>query len=121
MANQKVSYLSKVYIPVAPGCCSEVILCLAEEWASRTDNGLTLVTATIENTGRYLGTAGKAMPPHFENPRCADEYQYAFTVDDSQWGNDPGTGQPWILSCDDIREVNPYACSINALIAAILA
>lgn len=120
MAIKHLTFSSPTFIPIAPGCCPEVYMCLtATPWADRTLSGYPLVKGTIENSGRFLGSASYPFAPRFENPRCEGDYQYSISYDDSQLVINPGTGFPWEVDCASILDVMPYTCTIDALISAI--
>lgn len=116
MASKTLNYSTKVYIPIATGCCPEVAFCLPGLWADRTTDGLTIVFGTIQNEGRQLtpGPIARA-----QNPRCLDLFQYVIEYDDAQFLTDPETDEPFLLTCSDISEVNPYVCTLRALLALI--
>jgi hypothetical protein len=118
MATRHLEYTADQFIPVSTGGCKEVYLCLKAPWASRLVDG-PFLKATISN-GRFLGSAGSPYAPRFENPRGEAEYMYTLQYDSAAFINDPGTGQPYVLPCSAIAEVNPYVCSLDALLAAIV-
>ena len=111
MATQYVNFISKVFIPVHP--CQEVVLCLPDLWAARTDSGFPWIYGTIGNSGRFLGSSGRPFPPAFENVRDLDLYEYQISFDDTQFNGD------FTLTCADITEVSPYACIIRKIEAAL--
>lgn len=115
MAIQNLRYVSDVFIPTKG--CTEVTLCLTDDWAGRTVNGTPLVVAEIQNAGRFLGSRGMPRVPEFENPRCNDKYQYSLAIDDSQFLEET-PGNPYVLDCADILEISPYACTNDALLDA---
>lgn len=117
MATVSLTYTTKKYIPIATGCCESVYVCLKNTVTQYVVSGKPLILATIQNSGRYLGSAGRAFPPSFENPRCAEEYQYTLSYDDTQFVVDQDTGLPYALSCDEICEIMPYACTVSTLLA----
>lgn len=112
MAIQTITYKSSVYIPVGLGCCEDVYLCLTEAGAAKTTDGNTLQAATISE-GRYLGHGGQPRLVSFENPRCEDLYQYTISYDDSILARED------LLTCADISEVFPYACTAASIINSI--
>lgn len=113
MAIQKLTYPSKTWLPITTGICQDVYLCLSDVWAGRTVSGIKLIPATIENTGRYLGNNPY---PEFENPRGVHQYQYALSINDAVFLDDPETEAPYLLSCADILEVFPFACTLGVLL-----
>jgi len=117
MALVKITVAVKSYKSALAetGCCGPVGICLpVDPWGSRTVSNQPYIIATVLNTGRPLGTGGKTRPVPWENPRCEDLYQYDIEYDDAQFDNDPGTGEPWVLTCDDIGDYIS-ACLVVAL------
>lgn len=106
MALQTVQFLSKVWLYVRP--CQEVAVCLSS--ADGVVSGFPIVFATIENSGRHLG---RFNPWRTMDPRDAEVYEYALTFDDTQFIE--GIVPP----CEDIVEINPYPCSMHAILDAI--
>jgi len=95
------------------GCCGEVGICLPlDPWGTRTVTNSPFIIATVKNSGRALGNT---IGVPWENPRCDDLYQYEIEYDDAQFDNDPGTGEPWILTCADIGDFLS-ACLVHNLI-----
>lgn len=114
MAIQKLTYPSKVWLPIASGCCGPVVLCIKEEsLAKLADPTIPFVLAVPDNSGRPLGTAGSARYPEFENRRCEDVFQYSFGVNDTQL--DEGA----VLTCADIGGISTDSCTIVSLIGMI--
>ena len=121
MATVKVSYNVKAlnYYLAQTGCCGPVGICLpTDPWAARTVSGAPFIIATVQNTGRYLGSGGQPIIPKFENGRCLDLYQYELTYDDVQFLIDPQTDQPFFITCDDIGDVIS-ACLVEYLISIV--
>jgi len=118
MSLRTVMYPSAQMLPVSTGNCQQVYLCLTPTWAARIAGGDPFLLATV-SSGRYLGSAGMAFAPRFENPRGELDYQYELSYESTDLINDPGTGQPYILPCDAIVEVVPYVCTINKLISLL--
>lgn len=113
MATERFPLTTSVYIPVSPGSCPEVVICLPEANASNVTTGIPLFKATVLNTGRRLG--GRGVVPTFENVRGAEEYQYEIEVDLDQF-----TGE-FTLTCDLFGDVFVPACFYDAILAAIQA
>lgn len=109
MATVTIPYQSSVYIPVAPGCCSEVILCLDASWAEKTVSGSQLVVATIQNSGRRL--YGEDDP--IRNVRCVKVYQYTLKIDLTQFEREEAP------TCADINEIMPYSCTVQSILSII--
>ena len=107
MANYQLSIPSKVILPVKPSCCQQVVLCLGESWDSLTVNGGHLVYATLNNITRTL------LPS--DPSRCQDEIIYSVTIDDTQFLIDERTETRYRPTCEDILEIMPYSCTIDAL------
>lgn len=107
MAKTVISYQSSVFLPTT--ACQEVTVCLDDVWKDRTISGLSTVKATIENAGRHLGSAGRPQVPRFENPRNKELFQYSLTVDLAQFQEET-PGNPWVPTCEDVKEVVPYGC-----------
>lgn len=103
MAIKKLSYNSKVYLPVYE--CQDVALCLDDSFAAKTVSGKPILLAKIDMAGRYLGPMIGAPKILWENPRGLDLYQYDISFDDAQLLNDPLSGQPFIVLCSDIDSV----------------
>ena len=113
MSEVCVKYQSAVYLNIK--ACQEVALCLPiNPWAGRTQTGTAFIKATVQNSGRYLGSNGFAFVSPWENPRCEEHYQYEFCYDDSQLLIDGGTGQPYVFECSDIIDV-VSACIADAI------
>lgn len=121
MALKTVHYDVKAlnYYLAQTGCCGEVGICLpADPWSSRTVTGLPFILATVQNSGRYLGSGGSPFPPSFENPRCEDLYEYILVYDDAQFITNPQTQQPFFITCDDIGDIIS-ACLVNYFISLL--
>lgn len=116
MALQKVIINETKYIPVSPGCCQEVYLCLIDSCTQYTLDGRGLVKATIQNTGRKLGLPRHPEKYMYPGGRCADMYQYEVLYDDAQMALDLA-GFPIILTCECIAEINPYVCTTDKIIS----
>lgn len=101
MAKVKVNFQSKVFYPIVG--CQEVAISLDPAvWdASRVTSGVPFVIATVENSGRFLGSANNPFAPRFENPRGEEDYQYTLVYDDAQL-EDETPGNPYVISCSDI-------------------
>lgn len=114
MADVKLSYPSSVYIPVSPGDCLTVYLCISSEARGETVSGRAFIEATIQNTGRYLGTAGMPVPPSFSNPRGQEVYQYSLVYDSAQF-----TDPAYRLNCEDILGIFPHSCTLEEVLRII--
>lgn len=104
MAERTVVFHTKKYIPTY--ACQEVALCLTDDWAALTVSGVAIVFATLDNTGRYLGSGGYPYAPRWENPRGEEEFQYSLTYDDTQI-TDPVAD---VITCADILDISSDAC-----------
>lgn len=93
--------------------CQEITVCLTSEWAARTVSGKTAVTATVESSGRNLGSSGMRQDFHYENPRCKELFQYSLVIDLSQFLEET-PGNPYVPDCDDIIEIVPFGCLVEA-------
>lgn len=111
MATVKLNVPSKVKLPIAIGCCADVLLCLSSSWEGSLISGIDLLPATIDNTGRSLSP-----DPAIMNVRCNDVYQYAVSYDNTLVSIDQRTGEPYEILCSDIIEIFPYACVGNTII-----
>lgn len=109
-----IDYTTSHYIPISPGCCTSVYLCIDTQTSPAITGGRAFILAQIENTGRYLGSGGMYRYPSFENPRCDDVYQYIITYDTSQFVDETDR-----LSCSDILDVFPYACELTEILRII--
>jgi len=105
----RLIYTTKTWLPIAVGCCQEVLLCLTEDGAEKTEGDVAYVAATVENATRTLGSAGHC--PCAPNPRCDDLYQYQITIDDDLLTAD--------LLCEDIASLSVDTCVFNTLLALI--
>lgn len=109
MAKQTLSIHSNTYLPVV--ACQTVKLCLTDEWVERTVSGTAIVEATMADSIRELGTGAGG---HY-NPRNTPQVQYSVQVDDAQFLVDLATDAPWVLDCDSVVEIIPYACAVDKL------
>lgn len=102
MALVRVHYDTPIYIAEATKACNRVALCLDPAvWAgSQTVAELSMIFATVQNSGRPLGSGGGSFSPPWENPRCEDHYEYIFEYDDSQI-----TDPQEIVECKHIVDV----------------
>jgi hypothetical protein len=98
MAIKTVTFQTREFTHNTP--CSVVTLCLDSSWESKTVSGLARFNATLQNTTRLL--AGYRMFKWF-SPRQQAEIQYTLTYDDAQFNVDGGTGQPYVVTCNDIK------------------
>jgi hypothetical protein len=76
-------------------------------------SGKTAVTGQIQSSGRNLGSAGMRQTFHYENPRRKELFQYTVVVDLSQF-LDETPGNPYIPTCEDIVDLVPFGCLVDA-------
>lgn len=109
MAKVTVNFNSRVWVPVRP--CHEVAVCLKDDSIAVPTSGILIAFATVQNSGRLLGP--RRLPINPIDPRDSEYYEYAleFETTDFEEGVVP--------TCDDIEEINPYACTIHKLLDAI--
>lgn len=111
MATVTLNFPSKVKLPIAIGCCSDVLICLSSDWEGSLVSGIDLLPATVNNTGRDLSYDYPT-----NNVRCNDVYQYSISYDDTLVSVDAQTQEPYVITCSDIVEIFPYACVGNTII-----
>jgi hypothetical protein len=107
----RLIYTTKTWLPIAVGCCQEVLLCLTETGAGKTEGDVAYVAATVENATRNLSPLGHC--PCAPNARCDDMYQYQLTISDDLLTED--------LLCEDIASLSVDTCVFNTLLDLITA
>lgn len=112
-----------VFIDVRAACnpnitpCSDVYLCLTQDWDDKTVCGLALARGSITSINF-------ATIPQIPNPccdassptLCPEECIYQIQIDDAQFLIDPQTQLPYVITADDVLEIFPYACILEELI-----
>lgn len=105
MAIRTLTVQTKQFVSLVP--CQEVILCLSGD-----DIPVEYLTATVDNTGRFLGNTGLENTPRFHNPRAVELYQYQFSYDDEQTEGEA-------IDCSVVSEIFPYPCLFGKLVTLI--
>lgn len=114
MATQSLTYTTNTWLPIAPGCCQLVAICVAEGAVEKLANpALPVIVAQAQNTGRYLGSAGMPFPPSFQRPRCEGEFQYTFTIDTDQLVAEA------VFECGDIAGISTDICLFSVFAAIV--
>ena len=121
MGIQKVDFQSSVALPLA--ACDCIKVCLTDEAAAlKATGGAGLINATVGHSVRYLGNGGRRGSSFGDirsgerfNSRGAPVIQYTLEIDDSQLETNPATQAPYVITCNDIVELNPYCCTVNKL------
>lgn len=103
MSAFTLTFQSKKFYSVRP--CQTVGVCLDDD--GLTSSGLPIATATIVNTGRYLGSAGQGFNPAVDNPRDQEMYQYELSFDDAQFTENP--------TCANIVDIIENGCLVSIL------
>ena len=111
MALVKVHFDALYYIPQLTKACNQIAICLDPNGiGGQVANGVPMVFATVQNSGRPLGSGGRPFSPPWENPRCEEHYEYILEYDDAQM-NSPQD----IITCEDIQDI-VSACILQTFI-----
>lgn len=111
--------------------CSEVLLCLTEEWRSRTKCGLALAKAKIVGVG-YRCATGQSCCPNlpsgnslYSKAPTSGDFECVYTIEidtEAEFLIDPATiplDQPYDITDTDVLSMSPYACQFTELINSI--
>ena len=123
MGIQKVDFQSSNVLPLS--ACDCIKICLTDEAAAlKVTGGNGLINATVGHGVRHLGNGGSRGRGSLLNSlRSGEQFnsrntsvvQYTLEIDDSQLETNPATQAPYVITCDDIVELNPYCCTVNKL------